>query len=160
MHVVDFYERIWMWMSAGLIALFLGAIVVGATAQAIHPASHLETVDPAHLDTHPEFANPGVKQRSDGSVVVTLTAQMFSFTPDPIEVPVGKPVTFRMTSSDVIHGFEIAGTNVNVMVVPGYVSETTTTFTRPGEYFVVCHEFCGELHAQMTGKLVVKEAGK
>ena len=53
---------------------------------------------------------------ADGSVTAVVVAGMFSFAPDPIEVPAGKPVTFRLTSRDVIHGFEVVGTNANAMV--------------------------------------------
>ena len=38
-------------------------------------------------------------------------------------VPTDAPITFRATSADVVHGFLIEGTNVNTMLVPGYVSE-------------------------------------
>lgn len=155
--IVDLYERIWMWASAALIVLFLGAIVAGAAAQAIRPPSHVETVDPARLAEHREFGNPGVTARADGSVVVTLVAAKFNFTPDPIRVPAGRPVTFRLTSSDVIHGLEIVGTNANAMVIPGYVSQLTMTFAKPGEYLVLCHEYCGLLHHAMVGKLIVEE---
>src|SRR5690349_13719981 len=118
---VDFYERLWMWAAAVLITLFLAAIFIPAAVSAIHPSSHIETVDPTKLAEHPEFATGGVRTTPDGGVVVSVTASTFSFTPDPIEVPSGKPITFRLTSSDVIHGFQVIGTNVNAMVVPGYV---------------------------------------
>jgi cytochrome c oxidase subunit 2 len=160
LEVVDLYERIWMWASAALIVLFLGAILFGAATQAIHPPSHVETVNPATLGEHAEFGNPGVTRRADGSVVVTLVAEMFSFNPDPIEVPAGRPVTFRLTSADVVHGLEVVGTNANVMVIPGYVSQFTMTFPRPGEYLVLCHEYCGLLHHEMVGKLIVAEEGR
>lgn len=154
MHV-DLYEKIWMWASAVLIVLFVGAILFGAASQAIHPPSHIETVDPTRLSEHPEFGSPGVTTRPDGSVVVSAVAEMFIFSPDPIEVPAGRPVTFRLTSPDVIHGFEVVGTNANVMVIPGYVSQFTITFDRPGEHLVVCNEYCGLLHAGMVGTLIV-----
>ena len=57
---------------------------------------------------------------------------------------------FRITSPDVLHGFQIVGTNVNLTVAPGYVSEATTTFREPGEYLVVCNEHCGLGHHNMT----------
>ena len=152
---VDLYEKIWMWASAGLIALFVGAILFGAGSQAIHPPSHVETLDPTRLSEHPEFGSPGVTTRADGSVQVSAVAEMFVFSPDPIEVPAGRPVTFRITSPDLIHGFQIVGTNVNAMVIPGYVSQLTVTFDRPGEHLIVCNEYCGLLHASMVGKLVV-----
>ena len=64
-------------------------------------------------------------------------------------------VTFRLTSVDVIHGFQIVGTNANTMVVPGYVSEFTTVFDRPGEYLIVCNEYCGLSHHVMHATLIV-----
>jgi cytochrome c oxidase subunit 2 len=154
--VVDFYERIWMWLAAALVVVFVGVIVSTAAMSAIQPPSHVETVDPATLDSNPEFGTPAVKTNADGSVTAVVVAGMFSFAPDPIEVPVGKPVTFRLTSRDVIHGFEVVGTNANAMVIPGYVSEFTVTFSRAGEYTIACNEYCGVMHHQMVGKLVVK----
>ena len=156
---VAFYERVWMWISAVLLVVFLGAILITTGAQAVHPPSHLETVDPTNLAADPEFNNPGVKTASDGSVIVSVVASDFSFSPDPIEVPAGRPITFRITSSDVIHGFEVIGTNANTMVIPGYVSQFTMAF-RPGEYTIGCNEYCGILHHAMVGKLIVKQGAK
>ncbi|HSC30040.1 MAG TPA: cupredoxin domain-containing protein [Vicinamibacterales bacterium] len=155
MHV-DLYERIWMWAAAVLLAVFLGAIFITAGAQAIHPPSHVETVDPTAIATHPEFGDPVVTTRPDGSVVVPVVALMFGFSPDPIEVPANVPVTFRITSADVIHGFGVVGTNANAMAIPGYVSQFTVTFTKPGEYPIACNEYCGLLHHAMVGKLIVR----
>jgi cytochrome c oxidase subunit 2 len=153
---VERYEKLWMWGAGLIIVLFLGAIVFTAAVAAVHPPSHVETVDPATLDTHPEFGKPGVTMQADGRVVVTGVAAMFSFSPDPIEVPANRPVTFRLTSPDVIHGFQVVGTNANTMVVPGYVSQFTITFSRPGEYVIACNEYCGVAHHAMVGKLIVK----
>ena len=157
---VELYERIWMWAAAGLLLLFLGAIFLTAGVQAVQPPSHIETVDPTTLPTHPEFGAPGVKMRPDGSIVVSIVAQMFSFSPDPIEVPANRPVTFRLTSADVIHGFEVVGTNANAMAIPGYVSQFTVTFKEPGEYVIGCNEYCGTMHHNMVGKLIVKKESK
>jgi cytochrome c oxidase subunit 2 len=156
---VEFYERIWMWAAVVLLVLFVGTILVTATGEAIRPPSHMETIDPGALADSPEFGNPAVTVRPDGSVVVSIVAQMFSFSPNPIEVPANRPVTFRLTSADVDHGFEIVGTNANAMVLPGYVSQFTMTFSRPGEYTIGCNEYCGLLHHNMTGTLLVKDQG-
>lgn len=157
---VEFYERIWMWMAGVLIVLFLGIVVAGAAMGAIQPPSHIETVDPTALDAHPEFSAPAVRVNGDGSVTVSVVAAMFMFTPDPIEVPAGRPVTFRLTSSDVMHGFHVIGTNANAMAIPGYVSQFTVTFSRPGEYVIACNEYCGIMHHQMVGKLVVTQESR
>ena len=155
MHV-DLYERIWMWAAGALIVVFLGAILLTAATQAVQPPSHIETVDPTTIATHPEFGKPVATTRPDGSVIVPVVAGMFAFNPDPIEVPAHVPVTFRLTSMDVIHGFEVVGTNANAMAIPGYVSQFTVTFARPGEYTIACNEYCGLMHHGMVGKLVVK----
>ena len=155
---VDLYERIWMWAAAAIIIVFVGTIVLMAGVQAVQPASHVETVDPTTLGEHREFAAPAVTTRPDGTIVVSVVATMFSFSPDPIEVPANRPVTFRLTSGDVLHGLQVAGTNVNAMAVPGYVSQFTYTFHKPGEYLITCHEYCGLLHHAMVGKLIVAEA--
>jgi len=42
------------------------------------------------------------------------------------------------------------------MLVPGYVSQFTTVFKQPGEYLIVCHEYCGLGHHLMAGKLIVE----
>jgi len=154
---VDLYERIWMWAAGVVIVTFLAAIFLMAGMQAVHPASHLETVDPTKLAEHPEFGNPRVTTRPEGSVVVTVVATMFAFSPDPIEVPANRPITFRLTSGDVLHGLDIVGTNANAMAVPGYVSKFTVTFATPGEYLITCHEYCGLYHHAMVGRLIVME---
>lgn len=153
---VDLYERFWMWASAVLIVIFLVTLVTTAGSQAIRPPSHIETVDPTALSEHPEFGAPGVETQPDGSVRVTVVAEMFIWDPDPIEVPAGVPVTFRLTSADVIHGFEVVGTNANAMVIPGYVTEFSMTFDEAGEYLILCHEYCGLLHHEMMSKLIVQ----
>ena len=154
--VIELYERIWMWIGAAIIVLFLGSLVVPALTLAINPPSHVETIDPTALSSHPEFAAGAVRTGPDGRVVVSVVATMFSFGPESIEVPANRPVTFRLTSSDVIHGFEVVGTNANAMAVPGYVSQFTVTFPRAGEYVIACHEYCGVLHHEMVGRLIVR----
>ena len=156
---VNVYEKYWMWGSAALLALFVGALLWSAGAHAVHPPSHVETIDPTKVAEHPEFGNPGVTTRADGGTVVVIAIKMYSFEPAEIRVPLGQPVTFRITSSDVIHGFQIVRTNANAMVIPGYVSQFSMTFQWPGEYLIVCNEFCGLGHHLMQAKLIVEEAG-
>jgi cytochrome c oxidase subunit 2 len=83
---------------------------------------------------------------------------MFAFAPNEVRVPAGRPIRFRLTSADVTHGFMIAGTNANTMVVPGYISQFTTVFPRAGDYLIVCHEFCGNGHHAMSGRIIVEDA--
>ena len=61
-----------------------------------------------------------------------------------------------MTSPDVIHGFAITQTAVNMMAIPGLVNMMSHTFRTPGTYFLVCNEYCGIGHQDMAGKIVVQ----
>lgn len=155
MHV-DLYEKIWMWAAGVIIAVFLGAIVFSTVSQGRIPPSHVETIDPQAVWTDERFVDRSVRTLADGSVEVRIIALMFAFQPSEIRVPAGRKVTFRITSSDVVHGFQIVGTNGNTMVVPGYVSQFSTTFDSPGEYLIVCNEYCGLGHHGMFGKLIVE----
>ena len=155
MHV-DLYERIWMWAAAALIGLFLGAICVTTALQAIQPPSHVETVDPATLATHPEFGQPAVTTRPDGSVVVPVVATMFAFAPDPIEVPAQPSGHVPPHQRRRDPRLPVVGTNANAMAIPGYVSQFTVTFAEPGEYTIACNEYCGLMHHAMVGTLIVK----
>jgi cytochrome c oxidase subunit II len=155
---VERYERYWMWAATGMLALFTGAIVATAVTGLAHPPSHIETVDPETLDVAGEFAAPGVVTGPDGRVAVVMRAELYVFRPTVVRIPAGRPVTFRITSADVLHGFQVVGTNVNLTVAPGYVSEVTTTFDTPGEYLIVCNEYCGLAHHLMQGSIVVEPA--
>ena len=59
-----------------------------------------------------------------------------------------------------IHGFEIAQTNVNMMVEPGLISKYTANFNKEGEFLIICNEYCGVGHADMTSKLIIVDGGK
>jgi len=108
------------------------------------------------LRNTPPFDKPGVHQTAAHKFDVVVIGQTWSFTPDDIELPVGAEVTFYATSADVVHGFEVAGTRVNMMLMPNEASSETYTFKRAGEYLLLCHEYCGNLHHTMSGKVVVK----
>ena len=87
--------------------------------------------------------------------MVRAIGQQYSFTPQCILVPTDTRITLRATSADVVHGFLIQHTNVNLMLVPGYVSTTTTRFSAPANLEMPCHEFCGIGHEGMWGRIKV-----
>ncbi len=146
-----------------LVGLITAALVLLMIFTALHwatmPPSRVETVDPRTLHIAGEFieSNLGTAIDKEGRVVVRLIGQQYSFTPQCIVVPEGMPVTFRATSSDVIHGFIVGKSNVNTMLVPGFVATFTTTFTEKGEKLMPCHEFCGTGHEGMWGRVQVLE---
>jgi cytochrome c oxidase subunit 2 len=156
---IDFYERLWMWAAGVIIAAFIVVIGVSAFAYGLHPPSHVETIDPSKIFTDPRFSKLGQPfVLADGTVEVQMVAIMFAFAPNEVRVPAGRPIRFRLTSADVTHGFMISGTNANTMLMPGYISQFTTVFPRTGDYLLVCHEFCGNGHHVMAGRIIVEEA--
>lgn len=154
---VDPLERKWMLAAFGMIALFIGVILYSGFFGHVHPPGAMETVDSSKLHLSEEFAEDklGVATDGDGNVRVTLVAARYGFYPREIRVPAGKPVTFRIATQDVLHGIHIPMTNMSTMIVPGYASTVTTLFPKPGEYPMLCNEFCGMGHDHMWSKLVV-----
>jgi cytochrome c oxidase subunit 2 len=144
-----------------MLVVMMAVIVVTCIAGAMHPPSHMEVIDPTTLHLQGEFveSNLGTAVEPDGSVTVRLIAEQFDFIPRCVEVPAGRPVKFRLTSADVIHGFLLPDTNVNTMIVPGFISEVRTRFAKEGRYAMPCHEYCGLGHQSMwAGVNVVPEA--
>src|SRR6202043_3294930 len=112
-------EGRWIAIVLGMLAVMMAIIVVTGVTNALHPPSNVETIDPTTLHLGGEFAesNLGTAVEPDGSVTVRLIAEQYAFVPDCTKVPVDTPVKFRLTSTDVIHGFLLPATNVNTMVV-------------------------------------------
>jgi cytochrome c oxidase subunit II len=144
-------EKQWIKFMAAMLLVMMAVIVVTGIMDAMHPSSNVEVIDPTTLHLQGEFveSNLGTAVEPDGSVTVRIIAQQYEFVPRCLQVPEGVPVKFRITSADVVHGFLLAGTNVNTMVVPGFVAEVRTRFAKVGEYAMPCHEFCGLGHHAM-----------
>ena len=150
-------ERRWAIVVGLIIVSLILVMVVTGVHWAAMPPSRVETVDPRTLHVKGEFveANLGTSVGADGKVVVRVVGQQYSFHPPCVLVPAGVPVTFRGTASDVVHGFQVARTNANVMLVPGFIATFTTTFRTPGEHAMPCHEFCGSGHEGMWARVQV-----
>jgi cytochrome c oxidase subunit 2 len=155
--VAERAERRWAWFAGAIILVMLVVVVFTGLHWAMMPPSRVETIDPSRLQISGEFveSNLGSAVEPDGSVIVRFIAQQYSFTPQCLLVPADTPVTLRTTSADVVHGLLIADTNVNTMVVPGYVATLTTRFDQPGEHLMPCHEFCGFGHQTMWAHVKV-----
>jgi cytochrome c oxidase subunit 2 len=160
--VADRVERVehrWAAVSVVIVVLLVVIATFAGLHQGAMPQSRVETADPRTLHLGGEFieSNLGSALEAGGSVTVRGIGQQYSFTPSCIVVPTDTPVTFRATSADVVHGFLITGTNVNLMLVPGYVSSLNARFETQGERLMPCHEFCGMGHEGMWGRIKVVE---
>ena len=155
-------ERLWVIFVTATIVMLVGVVVYTSVHLGFHLPSQVETIDSTSLHKGGEFSesNLGTVIAPDGSAVVRVVAQQYAFVPNCLVVPAGKPVTFRLASADAVHGFVVDGTNVNAMVVPGYVTTVRTIFREPGERLMPCHEFCGIGHQTMWAHVRIVEASR
>ena len=144
-------ELWWTALVTVIVTAIMLAIIYAGVVHHINPPSNIETVDPKTLHLSGEFTegNLGTKVEAGNQVTSRIVATQFAFQPQCIVVPENRTVTLRFATPDVIHGILVTGTNVNTMIVPGYVSQVHTVFTRSGDLLMPCHEFCGLGHSQM-----------
>jgi cytochrome c oxidase subunit 2 len=149
--IINRTEKRWVMVMIAMLTVMMAVLVVTTATGALHPPSNVEIVDPQTLHLAGEFveSNLGSAVEPDGSVIVRIIGEQYIFVPACVVVPAQTPVKFRLTSADVVHGFLLPDTNVNTMVVPGFVAELRTSFARPGDYVMPCHEFCGLGHHGM-----------
>ncbi|WP_024343187.1 cytochrome c oxidase subunit II [Bradyrhizobium japonicum] len=150
-------EKRWAIISVLIIILLAVLAAFAGIHRATMPQARVETIDPTRLHVSGEFveSNLGSMLESNGTVTVRAIGQQYSFTPACLLVPAQTPITLRATSADVVHGILIQATNVNAMLVPGYVSEQFMRFEKTGDYLMPCQEFCSFGHEGMWGKVKV-----
>lgn len=74
-----------------------------------------------------------------------------------LHVPVNTPIRLVMISEDVIHAFSVPAFRIKRDVLPGRYTTAWFEATQPGEYHLFCTEYCGTLHSEMIGRIVVLE---
>ncbi len=150
------YERWWLTFGMTMLVFFLALIGLAAFADNINPPSDMQQIDPTKVSQTPPFDKPGLRKLADGSYEAYYVAEVFEFNPQRLTIPAGSKVTFYVTSADVVHGFFIPDTDINMMAVPGWVNEESHTFKHAGEYLLICHEYCGIGHQNMFAKIEVR----
>lgn len=153
--VIGKWERRWLALS-GLVSLtFVIFIAYNLAVEGAHIAQTTGRTQPEILLNAGSFANPSVSKISNDNFQVTGVAQMYSFLPSEIVVPVETNVEFFLTSRDVIHGYQIERTPVNVELVPGEVAYLNYSFHETGDYRLTCNQYCGLGHQNMLGTITV-----
>jgi cytochrome c oxidase subunit II len=183
MHV-DELERQWLIIVSAVMGAFFAALLAGMLIFGVRLPSSPGAenfVNPLALDS--EFGAPGLRDMGDGRYTFQIIAQMWTFDlgsaetykdyfdsvgrPEEytiqnqgnqvVRIPVGARVDFVITSRDVSHGFLIEHHNANIQVLPGHIGRMSVVFRNPGEYRILCHEYCGRAHQQMHALIVVEE---
>lgn len=93
-------------------------------------------------------------------VVIRATAHQWRWQLDRDTVRVGQLVEFQVTASDVNHGMAIYQSKTRMVAqaqaMPGYVNKLQVRFTEPGDYEVLCLEYCGLAHHGMRAVIKVR----
>ncbi|GAB4478503.1 MAG: hypothetical protein OHK0044_25490 [Burkholderiaceae bacterium] len=85
-------------------------------------------------------------------VTVRAVAHQFRWEIEPPTVPVGKLVEFEVTAADVNHGFAVYRNGrllAQAQAMPGFTNRLRMRFEEPGDYDVLCLEYCGVAHHGM-----------
>jgi len=64
-------------------------------------------------------------------------------------LPVGVPIRFLVTSSDVLHSWAVPSLGVKIDAVPGRLNQFVVEIKRPGVFYGQCSELCGPFHGFM-----------
>src|SRR6476661_785666 len=147
MALIDKTEKRIMMASGAVLALFLFSV--------LYAKGKYKSDVPECIPYNKAYTEPKVNKIDDSTYQVFAVAQMWQFQPSEIYIPVGSEVDFFVSSKDVVHGFNIAEKNVNMMAVYGNINKTTVKFEKPGVYKILCHEYCGTGHQNMVAQVIV-----
>lgn len=147
MSIIDKAEKHVIMITGILLGVFVFSI--------LYAQAKYKTDVPECLPFDKAYTQPKVNKIDDKTYQVFAVAQMWSFEPSEIYIPVGSEVDFYLSSKDVVHGFNISEKNVNMMAIYGNINKTTVKFDEPGVYEIVCHEYCGVGHQNMKAQVIV-----
>ncbi|MFU8889087.1 MAG: c-type cytochrome [Trueperaceae bacterium] len=159
-HEIAKWERRWIAFSGLMTLGFVILIAYSLATEGAHIAQSAARGNPQTLLQQAMFTDPGVRVVGPNQLQVSIVGQAFVWVPETIRVPQGAEVEFYLTARDVIHGWQVENTNLNVEVIPGEVSRLRTTFDRLGTYRVTCNEYCGIGHQNMIGWIEVVPASQ
>lgn len=88
-----------------------------------------------------------------------VTALQFAFVMPPV-LPVDTPIVLDVTATDVNHGIGIYDPDGRIVgqvqAMPGYTNSLPLVLKKPGQYVVLCMEYCGIAHHLMRATFEVR----
>lgn len=137
-----------------VIPFLIIAVLFGYTAKA---QNEITAVSPPSADVHDVTVNAiqwswqfTYEEAGAGTTVTGTPAQ-----PPTLYMPKGEPVRFKITASDVVHGFWIPAFMIQIQNIPGVENELEFTANELGEFVGRCNILCGRQHSQMLFKVKV-----
>jgi cytochrome c oxidase subunit 2 len=96
-------------------------------------------------------------QDSDEPRRIDVVARRFTFEPAEIEVRSGERIELHVRSADGVHGLEIRQLKIKGLIARGgSITRIEFAAPAPGQYPILCSEYCGADHDDMKGLLVVR----
>lgn len=99
-------------------------------------------------------------QVAEGAVEIDAVGRQWFWRLSRSEVEAGTTVIFNVTTEDVNHGLGIYDNDLRLLAqtqaMPGYRNKLKYTFDKPGEYKLMCLEYCGLSHHVMIASFNVK----
>jgi cytochrome c oxidase subunit 2 len=89
--------------------------------------------------------------------VIEITAKRFEFAPKEITLKKGEPVTLRLKSDDVTHGFFVRPLKIDSEIPAGKSVDVAVTPATVGKFTTICDHFCGTNHGNMKMTINVVE---
>jgi cytochrome c oxidase subunit 2 len=106
----------------------------------------------------PTAAGHSSAAAGQGTQVIEITAERFSFTPSEIRVKAGTTLEIRLESEDTAHGFHILGTEIDIVLPKRGRGPSTVTFQpKAGRYTFECSQLCGAGHSFMRGVIIAED---
>jgi cytochrome c oxidase subunit 2 len=143
-----------------VIPFLIIAVLFGYTAKA---QNEIKVVSPASAtDVHDVTVNAiqwswqfTYKEAGPGTTVTGTPAQ-----PPTLYMPQGQKVRFKITASDVVHGFWIPAFMMQIQNLPGVENQVEFTANELGTYPGRCNILCGRQHSQMLFNVKVVTPGE
>ncbi|MDE2975346.1 MAG: hypothetical protein OXU64_11640, partial [Gemmatimonadota bacterium] len=157
------HEKVWVWIAFAWCMVLFAMMPLWHLRGGQNPSGIRHRVDPADYQARVmEFVREYQVGTDNGLPVVEpppgsdvyLQASQFAWIP-VVRLRQGAEYTLHLSSLDVNHGFSLYPLNINFQVVPGYDYGLRVVPNQPGEFHVMCNEFCGIGHHLMVGKIVV-----
>ena len=95
-----------------------------------------------------------------GAVEIDAVGKQWLWQLSQHEVDAGTTVIFNVRTEDVNHGLGIYDSELRLLAqtqaMPGYENKLKYTFSEPGQYRLLCMEYCGLAHHSMIIPFTVK----
>lgn len=156
-------EVIWTVIPLVLVmAIAVYAMRVNTSLGVLGPMEHIHTQAPMEGQAGDAAGQPPSEQ-------VEVIARQWSWefrypkagvSSTELHLPVDQPVSFRLVSEDVIHGFFIPAFRLKQDVIPGRAIQFNLTPTREGRYRLRDSQFSGTWFAANQVDVVVEDSGE